>query len=104
MRSPARQRLLDVIAKGIFGIFLASMTIYLIWYEFGLGIFEQPIFTMLIGMWAMYGVVIFLGRLDKAREKTEGEKLDELTMKLDELIEAIKNMMEGRNEQINKSK
>ncbi|MFC2022223.1 hypothetical protein ACFLTR_03320 [Chloroflexota bacterium] len=98
MRSPRTQRILDVIARGIFGLTLAVLTIYLVWYEFGVAIFKQPVFSMLLGLWAMYGIMFLFDRVEKAMEKTTSEKIDDLTNKIDELIDILKAYFGGEND------
>lgn len=69
---------MQVITKGIFGITFASLSLWLLWYEFTGSIFEDRTFLLLVMMWALMGLVFFLDEWNKAERKTTSEKMDEL--------------------------
>lgn len=79
-----------MISKAIFGIILASLSLYLVWYKFGENVFKEPLFLLILMVWVLYGFVFFLDELGKSDRKTTDEKVDELINKLDELIAEIK--------------
>ncbi len=86
MLSQKAQRKVNVIFKAFFGIILASVTLYLVWYEFEEEIFRDPNFLLLLMIWALYGFVFFLDGLAQASKKTTGDKVDDLIIKVDSLM------------------
>jgi len=86
MHSEKTQRRLRMILKAIMGVVAVVLTLWLGWYEFGVSIFEQKLFMLLILMWAVLGFALFLDALSEGGKKTSDEKIDALIEKMDEII------------------
>lgn len=94
MYSKKTQRRMRVMTKALMGIAAIAFTLWLVWYEFGEGIFENIKFMLLILIWVITGFTLFLDDLTKV-EKTSDEKIDEL-------IKEIRLDREQRNREANK--
>ena len=93
MYSKKTQRRMRVMIKAGMGIAAIAATLWLVWYEFGKPVFENPLFLVLILMWALFGYILFLDRLSEDDNKTSDEKIDEL-------IKEIRLDREQRNREV----
>jgi hypothetical protein len=95
MVSPLQGERGVVVMRGIFGPIAVIVTLYVVKHEFPL-LFENDIgFKLLLGVWALYGIIVFYEDYRQARAGTIITKLDNLTVKIGDLINEIK---QDRNE------
>lgn len=78
-----------VVLRAIARFLAVSVTIFIIWYEFP-ELSENPEFLWLSLNWGIYTAIIFWLDYRQTKMKTTGEKVDELVLKLDELITEIR--------------
>ena len=78
-------------------VVFAGLGIWLAYYEFGVGVFEKPLFWVFLIWWGYVSFIALILDWKEAGEKSTSEKVDELITKLDEFIVEIRKDRNERN-------
>ncbi|MFC1904673.1 hypothetical protein ACFLXT_02800 [Chloroflexota bacterium] len=95
--SEKERRILKVIFKAIATLLAIGFTIWIAWYEFGKELLLSKTFIAMMATWCALGFMFFLDQINEAIQKTTNEKLEDLTAKIDGLINEIRQDRNERN-------
>lgn len=90
MEKQITERQLQVLIEIVISIVLFGLTIWALYYEFGWGIFNEPILWIIFIYLALFVYVLFRMRWAEASKKSIDEKLDALISEITEIKELLK--------------
>jgi len=82
----------SIMLKTITGIIAFLLTVFFIWFEFGMQVLRNPFFLAIAVFWLFFGWLSLLNAWERAGDEAVEDKLDDL---LDEIRGLRKDLKEG---------